>query len=233
MAAAFPSRLTFPEAQPSVCVTFFTCVGTNVSGTVDLVHTYAAAVTYLEAQRSAPGGELRYELVWLDNGGSAREHEAFLRRGAQFEVARRNPTNQGLFRAVNDAWFRGAGCSAPYVLSLEDDRVARRGLERSGVAHLRLSIELLRRDPHLSGVRLKDEWSDEPIRRAAERDEAEAEAEAAEASGQARRAVGPSGSVVRATALRWLVTGGGERLGYARHCMTLTSGLAWRAPSRW
>ena len=150
MAAAFPSRLTFPEAQPSVCVTFFTCVGTNVSGTVDLVHTYAAAVTYLEAQRSAPGGELRYELVWLDNGGSAREHEAFLRRGAQFEVARRNPTNQGLFRAVNDAWFRGAGCSAPYVLSLEDDRVARRGLERSGVAHLRLSIELLRRDPHLS-----------------------------------------------------------------------------------
>ena len=61
---------------PQVCITFFTCTGTNVSGTADLEHAYPAAVTYLEWQRvwasaaEAAHRPLRYELVWLDNGGS-------------------------------------------------------------------------------------------------------------------------------------------------------------------
>ena len=109
---SFPARLVFPEPAPSVCVTFFT----EVAGTADLEHTYAAAVGYLEAQRSADaiGERLRYELVWVDNGGSAEAHAALIGgRGAQFEIAQHNPTNEGLFRAVNDVWFRGRGCRAP------------------------------------------------------------------------------------------------------------------------
>ena len=87
IASSFPRRLVFPERNPHICVTFFTCVGTEVAGTVDLQHTYASALTYLEAQAIAPAvdgvEQLRYELVWTDNGGSSEEHSAFLRRGAQ------------------------------------------------------------------------------------------------------------------------------------------------------
>ena len=36
---AWPTRATFPEPAPLLCVTFFTCKGTNVSGTVDLERT--------------------------------------------------------------------------------------------------------------------------------------------------------------------------------------------------
>ena len=165
---SFPQRAIFPE-PPAICVTFFSCVGTNVSGTSDLQHTYAAAVHYLEAQqRGSQATLMRYELVWIDNGGSQEDHEHFLLRGAQFEVHHRNPTNEGLFRAVNDAWFRGRGCRAPYVLSLEDDRVARPDLAtESSVQHLAYSMTLLRHDETLAGVRLKDEWSDEIIAAAA------------------------------------------------------------------
>ena len=149
--ARFPERAVFPEGSPQVCVTFFTCAGTGISGAADLQHAYPAAVTFLDAQRNARGAAtlpLRYELVWLDNGREEGVQEAFIRRGAQFERVLRNPTNQGLFRAVNDVrshpstpdtprlvlarhtfalqvWFRGRGCRAPYVLNLEDDRVAR------------------------------------------------------------------------------------------------------------
>ena len=76
MTALLPSRNTFPEPSPRLCVTFFTCEGTDVAGTVDLQHTYTSAVTYLDAQ------SLPYELVWLDNGGSEADHDAFIRRGA-------------------------------------------------------------------------------------------------------------------------------------------------------
>ena len=95
--------------------------------------------------------------------------EAFIRRGAQFERVLRNPTNQGLFRAVNDVrphpsppdtprlvlarhtcllqvWFRGRGCSAPYVLNLEDDRVARLPAAdhtKPSLFHVHDAIELL------------------------------------------------------------------------------------------
>ena len=137
MLASFPTRAVYPEPSPDVCVTFFSCLGTNVSGTVDLQHTYAAAVRYLEGQpgldhamaasSSSMGGEaaLRYELVWIDNGGSETEHADFLARGAQFEAVHRNPSNEGLFRAVNDAWFRGRGCRAPCRLRASASALAR------------------------------------------------------------------------------------------------------------
>ena len=115
----FPSRASFPEADPELCVTFFTCTGTGVAGTVDLEHAYPAAVRYLDAQRHLPpssaalaagsselGSALRYELAWLDNGSDRTIVDAFLRRGAQFDHQLSNPSNEGLFRAVNDVWFR-------------------------------------------------------------------------------------------------------------------------------
>ena len=96
--------------------------GTGIAGVADLQTTYPAAVTYLEAQA------VRYELVWLDNGSEREVLDGFVRRGAQLDKLLHNPTNQGLFHATNDAWFRGRGCRAPYVLSLEDDRVPRPGV---------------------------------------------------------------------------------------------------------
>lgn len=200
----FPVRAVFPQPSPSVCVTFFSCVGTNVSGTVDLQHTYAAAVNYLEGQPGLPADgsdvRLRYELVWIDNGGDAQEHDLFLGRGAQFETVHRNPTNVGLFRAVNDAWFRGRGCVAPYVLSLEDDRVPRPDLASSRIPHLAHAIELLRYDGGIAGVRLKDEWSDELVSKAA----------AAELDREDHEVFATTSGVK-----------------YLRHCMALTSGFVW------
>ncbi len=181
-ALSFPARLVFPERSPVVCVTFFSRGEGEAGGegTVDLQHTYISAVRYLEAQRTLPplpspanaadstappesstsDSPLRYELVWTDNGGGLASHNAFLRRGAQFERVVHNPTNEGLFRAVNAAWFQGRGCRAPYVLSLEDDRVARPGAEVDGAHHLALAAALLAESSSLSGVRLKNEWSD-------------------------------------------------------------------------
>ena len=204
----FPRRTTFPEPAPVLCVTFFSCIGTNVSGTEDLQHTYAFAVQYFEKQRAlseaaaAQISPLRYEFVWVDNGGSEDEHARFLGRGAQFEVARRNPTNEGLFRAVNDAWFRGLGCRAPYVLSLEDDRVPRPDHLFGSIPHLVPAMELLASDPALSGVRLKNEWSDELI----------AQATAAELGYTPEPRAAPSSP---------------RGLRYLRHCMVLSSGYVW------
>ena len=115
--AEFPQRQRFPEDAPELCVTFFTCAGTGVAGVSDLQQTYPASVLYLE-QQAVP-----YELVWLDNGSERSVLDGFVQRGAQLDKLLHNPTNQGLFHATNDAWFRGRGCRAPYVLSLEDDRV--------------------------------------------------------------------------------------------------------------
>ena len=211
----FPSRRVFPEASLTVCVTFFTCgVSNNVSGTTDLSHTYSAAVTYLEAQ-AAVGSDLRYELVWVDNGGDAEDHAEFLARGAQFEVAHRNAANEGLFRAVNDVWFRGRGCRARYVLSLEDDRMPRPDLMASRVPHLSLAVELLQRDAAVVGVRLKDEWSDALVSRAAAWEQRE------EREGAGRATEQP------ATEQPAMEQPAGSRVAYARHCMTLSSGFVW------
>ena len=219
-AGHFVQRSVFPEPAPAVCVTFFTCLGNDVDGTADLQYTYASAISYLEEQRAAfleeKGSRLPYELVWVDNGGDSNAHAAFLARGAQFEVARRNPTNEGLFRAVNDVWFRGHGCRARYVLSLEDDRVPRPDLLGSPQPHLALSIELLQHDATLAGVRLKDEWSDDVVSRAQEQALATANMPVpAAALAGAARYVPP------------LRQQPGARLRYARHCMALSSGFVW------
>ena len=224
------ARAIFPQPEPALCVTFFTCIGTNVEGTSDLQHTYAHAVTYLEAQRSGTDGNdtgrLPYELVWVDNGGDARAHTEFIARGAQFEVVRRNPSNEGLFRAVNDVWFRGHGCRAPYVLSLEDDRVPRPDLGMSRVPHLALSIELLRRETSLSGVRLKDEWSDDIISRAQEDEGAAAEPQMQSTTPMTTP---PSSAAAEARHVPPLRKSSGLRLAYARHCLALGSGFVWGA----
>ena len=161
---------------------------------------------------------MRYELVWIDNGGSQEDHEHFLLRGAQFEVHHRNPTNEGLFRAVNDAWFRGRGCRAPYVLSLEDDRVARPDLAtESSVQHLAYSMTLLRHDETLAGVRLKDEWSDEIIAAAA----------AAELGHPQPAITLPAVAIGAPSGTSSGVESATRRLTYVRHCMTLSSGFVW------
>lgn len=199
----FTKRVVFPEAQPEVCVTFFTCTGTNVSGTDDLERTYPAVVGFLEGQRSLTNeAALRYELVWLDNGSEAAVVEVFVSRGAQFDRLLQNPLNQGLFRAVNDVWFRGRGCRAPYVLSLEDDRLPRPDVstwqraDGARATHLAKAYGVLRHDPVVVGVRLKHEWSDAMV--------------------AASQAAGDT-----------LVTAEGQR--YQRHCMVLASGVVWGA----
>ena len=198
-----PKRAVFPEPSPTLCVTFFTCKGTGVAGTADLQHTYSSAVLYLDAQA------LPYELVWLDNGGAKDEHDSFIARGAQFEAHPRNPSNEGLFRAVNDVWFRDRGCRSgvPYVMSLEDDRITRPDLlmppQLGRVRHLALALEVLQHDSIVAGVRLKDEWSDEPIARAAA-----TELHLVDAQLPMRDV--PSG-----------------RVRYALHCMALSSGFVW------
>ena len=98
----FEPRRIFPERDPEVCVNFFTCAGINAPGTADLQRTYPGVLRYFEAQLSADAKALRYEFVWLDNGGDAAVRDAFVRRGAQFDVLLHNPSNEGLFRAVND-----------------------------------------------------------------------------------------------------------------------------------
>lgn len=203
MVGTFSARSSFPEAAPELCVTFFTCVGTNVTGTVDLERTYPAAVAFFEAQRSLSGDDvaLRYELVWLDNGGDESVTASFVSRGAQFDQVLRNPTNDGLFRAVNDVWFRGRGCRAPYVISLEDDRVPRQDvswhpLDGSRAAHLALAVGVLRTEPSIVGTRLKREWSDDVV-------------------------VGYDGAP-RSEPKRTR-----EGLLYRQHCMDLGSGVVW------
>ena len=190
-------------------MTFFSCVGTGVSGTSDLETIYPAAVRYLEAQRVPTAGRserpLRYELAWLDNGGSEAARQAFLQQGAQIEHPLRNPTNEGLFRAVNDVWFRGRGCRAPYVLNLEDDRephphiLAHGGVH--GLQHLARAIRLLEEDEQLGGVRLKNEFSDGKIAAAA--------------------------AAVLGRPVPWQRPRGGGGAGYQRHCMELSSGFVW------
>ena len=215
-AALFAARRVFPEPSPTVCVTFFSCAGTDMPGTADLQHTYEPALLYLEAQQELPpssaaassagAAPLRYELVWVDNGGDAEEHEAFLRRGAQFERVVRRPTNVGLFRAANAAWFgtEGEGCRAPYVLSLEDDRVPRPGLHGPSVSqHLALAVALLSESRNLAGVRLKNEWSDAIV---------------SSAFAQALTAERPDAGLLRESS---------RGLRYAWHCMELSSQLVW------
>ena len=158
--ANFAARRAFPEPSPDVCATFFTCEGNGVAGVADLAHTYPAAVRFLDAQRHN-GAPLRYELVWLDNGGAPSVVDDFVARGAQLDRIVRNPTNEGVFRAANDVWFRGRGCRAPFVLSLEDDRLPRPELRWD--AYLSAAIAVMAADDAVAGVRLKDEFSDAQV----------------------------------------------------------------------
>ena len=191
MSSDLPQRARFPEDSPELCVTFFTCVGTGIAGVADLQTTYPAAVTYLEAQA------VRYELVWLDNGSERAVLDGFVRRGAQLDKLLHNPTNRGLFHAANDVWFRGRGCRAPYVLSLEDDRVPRPGVTWR-VPHLRHSLAILQAEGDgVLGVRLKHEWSDARVARA-----------------------NPPRTP------RWRTAPSGE-VRYLTHCFAPASGLVW------
>ena len=88
----------------------------GVAGVADLAHTYPAAVRFLDAQRHN-GAPLRYELVWLDNGGAPSVVDDFVARGAQLDRIVRNPTNEGVFRAAaarrSCSASRTTGCRGP------------------------------------------------------------------------------------------------------------------------
>jgi uncharacterized membrane protein YgcG len=128
---------------------------------------YSDAIAYLDAQQGAgaTGAALRYEIVWVDNGSSDAERSSFRRMHPELERTVLLSRNVGLYGAMNAAWFDTGGCTAPYVLSLEDDWVPRRPPPHGAWSphHISDSIAILRSDSSVGGVRLKDDWTDEVI----------------------------------------------------------------------
>jgi hypothetical protein len=134
---------------------------------------YVDAISYLDAQmvRAGDGKQpgvtsaaLRYEVVWVDNGSSDSERKGFRGKMPELERTVLFSRNVGLYGAMNAAWFGHGGCTAPYVLSLEDDWVPKqppRG--RWSRHHIRDCLDILRSDKDIGGVRLKDDWTDEVI----------------------------------------------------------------------
>ena len=132
---------------------------------------YVDAISYLDAQtvggRERKGGNsaaLRYEIVWVDNGSSDSERRRFRRKMPELERTVVFSRNVGLYGAMNVAWFGDGGCTAPYVLSLEDDWVPKPPpLGQWSPHHISDCINILRSDTHVGGVRLKDDWTDSVI----------------------------------------------------------------------
>ena len=131
---------------------------------------YVGAVSYLDAQalrgdgKGATSTPLRYEIVWVDNGSSDSERSGFRRKKPQLERTVLFSRNVGLYGAMNAAWFGENGCTAPYVLSLEDDWVPTQPPRGEWSAyHISDCLDILRADTDVGGVRLKDDWTDEVI----------------------------------------------------------------------
>ena len=108
------SRRTFPEPSPDVCATFFTCLGNGVAGVADLTHTYPAAVRFFDGQRHG-GAALRYELVWLDNGGAPSVVDEFVARSVAHQCCASSPdcpqdstTDNVTATATGNSTFGGA-----------------------------------------------------------------------------------------------------------------------------
>jgi hypothetical protein len=166
----FPRRAVYPQLEPDICVVLISYESDQVK--LDgLDRVYSDAIDFFDSQQrptasnspaSALPQLLRYEVVWVDNGSSDVERAKFQTKRPELERTVLLSRNVGLYGAMNAAWFDKSGCSAPYVLSLEDDWVPRR---RGGwrPTHIRDSIELLRHDPTVGGVRLKDDWTDTRI----------------------------------------------------------------------
>jgi hypothetical protein len=118
--------------------------------------------------RDGEGGSsaaLRYEVVWVDNGSSDSERGRFRRQMPELERTVLFSRNVGLYGAMNAAWFGGDdGCTAPYVLSLEDDWVPTQPpLGQWSPHHISDCIDILQSDTHVGGVRLKDDWTDSVV----------------------------------------------------------------------
>eukprot|EP01043_Picozoa_sp_COSAG02_P011958 COSAG02_NODE_451_length_22060_cov_6.853513_1_plen_210_part_00 len=138
-----------------------------------LERVYVDAIAYLDAQMvgadngKQPGvtsAALRYEVVWVDNGSSDSERKGFRGKMPELERTVLFSRNVGLYGAMNAAWFGEGGCTAPYVLSLEDDWVPKqppRGQWSSH--HISDCLDILQSDTNIGGVRLKDDWTDEII----------------------------------------------------------------------
>lgn len=164
-AASVPRRAVYPQLEPDLCVVLisYELERAKLDG---LDRVYSDAIDYLESQirgaagsAPAPPRPLRYEVVWVDNGSSDAERAKFRRQRPELERTVLLSRNVGLYGAMNVAWFGEEGCSARYVLSLEDDWVPRRG-RAWAPTHIRDSIALLQHDPSVGGVRLKDDWTD-------------------------------------------------------------------------
>jgi hypothetical protein len=166
-AAAIPARRrVFPERAPEVCLVL---ISSDAHPLDTLAKVYSGAITYLEGQQSGGGGgarpppPLRYEVVWADSGSSAGRRKRFRRLvKPQLEAEVLSPTNRGLYAAINAAWFDAGGCTARYILSLEDDWLPRAGVLWQPT-HLRRSMKLLQHDSAVAGVRLKNDWTDEVV----------------------------------------------------------------------
>ncbi len=134
---------------------------------------YADAISYLDSQivvgsdgkqAGISPAALRYEVVWVDNGSSNRERNGFRGKMPQLERTVLFSRNVGLYGAMNAAWFGDGGCTAPYVLSLEDDWVPKQHPRGQWSRHhFSDCLDILRSDTDVGGVRLKDDWTDEVI----------------------------------------------------------------------
>eukprot|EP01052_Picozoa_sp_SAG31_P005801 SAG31_NODE_260_length_18915_cov_3.432823_4_plen_261_part_00 len=178
-------RRVFPETRPELCATIISHE-TKKAPLSALYSVYDQLVNYLEGQvyttacthphvasisdaesydQVGPTGQpLRYELVWLDNGSPRASVSNFLNRQPQFEHKLLETVNVGLYGAMNRAWWGTEGCSAPLVLSVEDDWMPKRADRREqqwSNNHIASAAAVLAADTSIGGVRLKDDWTDE------------------------------------------------------------------------
>jgi hypothetical protein len=118
-----------------------------------------AVVTHMET--SEP--DLPYEIVWVDNGSPPHELAAARRRLPPIEKLAALGANNGIAFGLNTAFFRL--CSAPYIVSLEEDwafaalapPLATPARERI----LEHSIAIIDGDSGIAGVILRNETYDQ------------------------------------------------------------------------
>lgn len=154
------SRSNFPELHPTVCV----CVLSW--NRLDLLRrTLTSAIGFMERE------DVRYEIAWVDNGSDDREELSRLLRDFHVEKSLHLPVNYGMAFGFNALFF--GLCSAPYVLTLEEDWVARdldededdRKQLSPWFAPLEHAMSAISRDSKLIGIILRGEhdvWEHTP-----------------------------------------------------------------------
>ena len=197
--AAMNSTRRRPCLSPILCV----CVLSHKR--LDLLRTtLRAIVTHLDHVERG----LAYELVWVDNGSDEAERHAVHREFA-FEKALLLGGNYGMAFGFNSLFFRL--CSAPYLLTLEEDWEWVGGRHGVGRSALRDAMAVLRHDPSVSGVFLRPDTLDQFLRRSEWR-------HAPRSSDTAAAAVDARGQPTAAP------LGGVE---YATYCMDRSAAYLW------